>query len=763
MPLFVGTPGEPDIPTRAGPARPPSPPIRVTLASLSPPGCIGNPVFLRRGLRAAVIPYESPLSGLFQSTVLGYAVDCVAPPAHAPGEPAWPRSGLAPELAPTPGAASARAAESRARERERSGPLSRGPGAAPIPAIAPGGAGAAAVQDSPHKDLLAPRELVPLGTACRGEREAVKRPRSGSRAGNGGAAFNPPAVETVCVAGLLADANPFERFALTPLTCGDAFRSCVMRGEAVPIHRPSRMRRDLWAELRNVGYLQPCGVAPVWKCPLFAVPRKDGRWRLIWDGRAANAQCLPPPRVHFPSIRDDLQVLVGPGVRGYVAVDLKSWFVQLRLAPEPAAFFGAVGADGTPFRMTGLPMGWTWAPVAAHAATCILSRRAMKALPPAVQAELLAVRVYIDNIIFAVADISACDRVLATLRRTCREAGAVIKPSSIEAGRRAEWRGLTLTAGPMPSYRVAEAFAAKMRAAMPPPTAPPPVAGDLLVLCACAAYVAAAAVRPLAAIPAVMTALVWCGTVLGPALGDPSLDMAHCLRTQSPPAIWGVALAADLVTVLAWVGATHAPPTGAKGAPRAFGVSDAAGGPDGMAAYAVHTPHRMVLSIWAACDAPIADSELDALVRGTATAVEDGAGPVHWHSDNMIAVWAARAPSWDTSASRNRAVARLAALGRDGAGTTAGSVAYVPTDRILMDAATRGTTAIDLTRPACRDHAGCACPCFEAWLRAHLPPDRVGARRLRTTSFDPGPQTRVFHPGQPASAMASRFYLHVPM
>lgn len=562
----------------------------------------------------------------------------------------------------------------------------------------------------------------------------------------------------------MGDANPFERFVLAPLTCPVIFRDRVLRAMPEPVRRPSRMRRDLWAELRNVGYLRPCGAAPMWLCPLFAVPRKDGRWRLIWDGRNANAQCLPPPRVHFPTLREDIQALLGPRVRGLVAIDLKSWFVQLRLSPGTAAFFGALGADGVPFRVTGLPMGWTWAPVAAHAATCILARRTMMALPSATRAALVAVRVYVDNVIFAVAEIVACDMVLATLRRICREAGAVIKPSSVESGRSAEWRGLVLSVGASPSYRVAPAFVAKLREAVPGAMAPAPAAGDLLVLCACAAYVAAAAVRPLAEIPSVMEALVWCGVTLGPFMSGSPADIVPHLRSPCPGSIWSVALIADLARVVAWAREVHVPPIGLPQAPRAFGVSDAAGwGGGGMAAFAVHTPRRMVVSIWHVGDAPIANSELDALLRGVEAAVSDGAGPVDWQSDNMIAVWAARAPTWDTSLPRNLAVARLANLGREGRGTTAGSVGYVPTDRILMDAATRGTLPGKFSRPACASHPGSSCLCFEAWVCSLLPAVEVGARRMRTIAFDPHAAVRVIHPGQPASAVAAAYYFHVPL
>lgn len=103
-------------------------------------------------------------------------------------------------------------------------------------------------------------------------------------------------------------------------------------------------------------------------CPLFLVPKKSGRNRLIVDCRPINQRMKRPPKAEIPTVPQCIEtILAAKYVSSY---DAKSYFYQFPLHDEIARFFqsklaGARGAMETVSFLT-MPMGWTYAPAIAQ-------------------------------------------------------------------------------------------------------------------------------------------------------------------------------------------------------------------------------------------------------------------------------------------------------------------------------------------------------------------------------------------------------------
>jgi hypothetical protein len=105
----------------------------------------------------------------------------------------------------------------------------------------------------------------------------------------------------------------------------------------------------------------------------FAIPKKDGKARAIWNGRTlSNMQRVPEP-VNLPEIPEVLRVawsihqsmcareprtLPAPSVLAY---DFRHWFHQIGVSLNIGTFF-AIACAGEFYAWLGLPMGWSWSP-----------------------------------------------------------------------------------------------------------------------------------------------------------------------------------------------------------------------------------------------------------------------------------------------------------------------------------------------------------------------------------------------------------------
>ena len=202
-----------------------------------------------------------------------------------------------------------------------------------------------------------------------------------------------------------------------------------------------------------------------------------------------------------------MDLLLGPSANSLVAVDLQSWFVQLKPAMEVAErYFGVRRRDGRGATLTGIPMGWAWAPVVAQAVTDILVRRILCLLPGR-GLDVVVACTYVDNIVLALPVGVLPEVILAVIQEVCAAAGAVIKPSSIEVGTSVDWHGLTLDVS-LGRFRLKDAFVSKLRLAVerartqaPRPTL---LWSEMIPLLSCVIYATYAVGRPLASIVNVM-------------------------------------------------------------------------------------------------------------------------------------------------------------------------------------------------------------------------------------------------------------------
>jgi hypothetical protein len=100
----------------------------------------------------------------------------------------------------------------------------------------------------------------------------------------------------------------------------------------------------------------------------FTVPKKDGKLRLVVDGRKVNALMHTVPRMELPGVHEVIDYVMGNNFA--LTVDGVSYFYQIGISPEVGTMFCAnlSGSRGcfTSVRMNRLPMGWNWAPAIAQ-------------------------------------------------------------------------------------------------------------------------------------------------------------------------------------------------------------------------------------------------------------------------------------------------------------------------------------------------------------------------------------------------------------
>ena len=280
-----------------------------------------------------------------------------------------------------------------------------------------------------------------------------------------------PAVETVDLTLVFRWASEEARSCIGVLLSWSEFEERVIapgelaKGLEVERCRDLRVGAARFREMRRLGYTRPMRRAPDWgvNSPLFFIPKNEEEDRMLVDARALNQRCRRPPRMKFSHIHHMLQVLTRPGVRCYVAYDFATWFIQFRVVPEVAKAFTVRARDGSWHRITGVPMGWSWAPVLAQTVAEVIAAESLRRLSE----DGVGCFVYVDNVIFHVegtecAAAARAVRLDVVFRSVCAEVGAVIKESASVLGSEVDWLGVMLRAGSR-SVRFRTRFVEKIR------------------------------------------------------------------------------------------------------------------------------------------------------------------------------------------------------------------------------------------------------------------------------------------------------------
>ena len=253
--------------------------------------------------------------------------------------------------------------------------------------------------------------------------------------------------------------------AIEPVCSVDKFKEDVLGPAYVPsTKRFLNATNSRVKELRQKGYLQRAlFVMWAFACSLFWVPKSDDvHDRTIFNGVPMNKVMNRPPPTPFTPIHVMLEELTAPEVAGYAAYDFATWFIQLQLPVMIANTFVVKLRNGSFWRLTGIPMGWSWAPAVAQSIALALVRLAIRTMPEELRATVVCAHVFIDNVVFAVRDTSLLPAVDAHWRAVCARFGAVIKESDTVIGPNIDWLGVQLTAGSR-SCMLRERFMQKLR------------------------------------------------------------------------------------------------------------------------------------------------------------------------------------------------------------------------------------------------------------------------------------------------------------
>lgn len=476
---------------------------------------------------------------------------------------------------------------------------------------------------------------------------AVGRERSGRTA-----SLPKPVVETLSVARVREWATAEAKAVLDVVLSWSVFRQQVIApghhglGVASSLGRllsvaPSRLR-----ELRLFHYIRRLRSPPRWGvlCPVFFVPKDDLSDRMIYDGRGLNERCRRPPRLSFVPLHRMLRRITRPGVRLFLAYDFATFFVQFRVHPSVQSVFAARTRDGAWWRVTGVPMGWSWSPLLAQTVAETLAAEALRRFgdPTA------HVFVYIDNVLFffegdGLSVRERAKRLDRVFRQVCCESGAVLKESASVLGTSVDWLGVRVTAG-CRACNFRDRFVEKVR-----------VVRDTL------AAGVGSEVRFLWRSIALAVRALWVAGKPLALLRDPLRFLVHTARRLNKGSIaWGTRLLLwrdaqeQLSAVFRWVSGggvfrVWEPDSRVLG----VGVSDAAGGTGGHAGYVFRCGRRVVAARWVPSEATINGREFEALETGLVDVMAEThvSGTLYWGSDNTTAIaWSGA--SWSVEAGR---------------------------------------------------------------------------------------------------------------
>lgn len=532
--------------------------------------------------------------------------------------------------------------------------------------------------------------------------------------------LNPPAVETVRWSVILPFIAEERRDIVECALDPTRFRERVLlpEGDRNPEGqpcRPPRMPHYLQDDMISQGYVYKPRTKIAHQCPVFLVPRPDGRARVIWDGRTLNELCRKPPPFHLRHIGEHIKILLSPKIKLFIVLDMTSWFVQLKPHPSVSSFFGTrLYCDD--FIMAGLPMGWAWAPIIAQfsaegMANCILSRLNFTLLTA------VHCLVYIDNIILALEEdaVGSVEAILSAIRKACEDAGAAIKPDSLRVASRVEWLGTEVDALSH-QFRIKASFIEKLKKAIAETL--PPSEGVSVVL----------PIRTWFSILSSIIFAVWTRqidlctckglTSLMSQLSEPIEEPKQwdSLWEMSPEKITLIRYWTNFVVANPW---KPLPPQCRDLPQKGVGFSDAS---SDKIAWAWHGPERMSLSILQnpMKDKSIFFAEFEAMVQGQAELAQEipREASYLWFADNTGALYISR-HGLSKFVECNIALERMFHLREERA--IAAKFIYIPSKINPADAPSRAQSTTMVTGPACQLHPGEACSHFLEWVERNTP------------------------------------------
>ena len=217
-------------------------------------------------------------------------------------------------------------------------------------------------------------------------------------------------------------------------------------------------------QLFEKGYVRRVRRGRFW-CTVFAVWKSDGvTIRLIWNGKAFNAACRPPPSFSITPLPGMLRRLLHPDVAAFLAYDATTWFLQFDIEDGIAQYFGTKLWGGRQVALRGVPMGAAWACALAQTMTIALARAVEERLRKK-DVRPVAWEFCIDNTIVALRDGSEVAVVKEVVREVAGDLHVVLKESAFDEGDEVDWLVYRLSA----SRRRAmfkEAFIDKLRKAV---------------------------------------------------------------------------------------------------------------------------------------------------------------------------------------------------------------------------------------------------------------------------------------------------------
>lgn len=303
-------------------------------------------------------------------------------------------------------------------------------------------------------DLLSEVEIAAGYAVCPMSGVGLERGPSQGRSSETGRDLPTPIVETVDVESLLPWVFEGDRWILEAMCSWGCFVKHVLGSEDVlagvvdarlvnvSANRLRRMVELRYVRRIRIGSSVKGGVA----CAVMFVPKDDEYDRLIWNGIPLNRRCQRPPPVAFVPIHEMLRALGTSRVVWALSYDFATWFIQLRVHPDVQRVFLIRCQDGSLWRITGVPMGFAWAPVVAQVIAESIVAEALRRIDD----QRVRAFIYIDNVMLFFegdCDSSFVESVDRVFRQVCAEAGAVLKESAFVSGVQQDWLGIELVVG----------------------------------------------------------------------------------------------------------------------------------------------------------------------------------------------------------------------------------------------------------------------------------------------------------------------------
>lgn len=101
-----------------------------------------------------------------------------------------------------------------------------------------------------------------------------------------------------------------------------------------PAVSDEKVLKDFLREYLSEGYISETDDIAA-SFPIFAVPKKNGSFRVVHDLRELNKHFVPP-KLYYPSV----YAAIAKGHTVYAKVDIKDCFLQFKLNPDFSKYFG---------------------------------------------------------------------------------------------------------------------------------------------------------------------------------------------------------------------------------------------------------------------------------------------------------------------------------------------------------------------------------------------------------------------------------------